>query len=303
MIKKLLLATSFATMPLLILAQQEAQYSQYLYNMSIVNPAYVTGEPSLINLGGLYRTQWVGIAGAPETANVFVHVPINDRIELTANYTHDEIGEVVNNNYFNVDFAYITKLSESLSLSYGLKTGIENTQLNFSQSNVAGEPGFVNTSSTQLTIGAGAFLYTDNFYAGLSSPNLVPNQISVDDAVQSENKIHAYAIAGYVFEISDAVKLKPSTVIKSVVGAPLTFDISANALLIDRFEIGASYRYQDAIVGIAGINITSNLKIGYAYDYSLSDLQDFNSGSHEIILLYNFDLLSLSKKYTSPRFF
>ncbi len=283
--------------------QQEAQYSQYLYNMSIVNPAYVTGQPSLINLGSLYRTQWVGLDGAPQTINAFAHVPINENIELTANFTHDEIGDVVNNNNFNVDFAYITKLSKWMSLSYGLKVGMNTTQLNFSDTNVNGETGFNTTSSAQFAVGAGAYLFTDNFYAGVSSPNLIPSDISVDKSVQSESAIHAYAIAGYVFELSDGIKLKPSTVIKSVVGAPLTFDLSLNTLIYSRFELGVSYRLQDALIGIAGVNITHNFKVGYSYDYSLGDLQDFNSGSHEIILLYNFDLLSLSKKYTSPRFF
>lgn len=283
--------------------QQDAQYSQYLYNMSIVNPAYVTGAPSLINVGSLYRSQWVSIDGAPKTANLFAHYPINDHIELTANYTNDRIGEIVNNNIFNVDFAYITKLSSWMSLSYGLKAGINSTSLDFSDTNIAGETGFVSTSSSQLTIGAGAYLYTDNFYVGLSSPNLLPSDISADSNVQASSAIHTYAIAGYVFDISGEVKLKPSTVIKSVVGSPLTFDFSLNALIMERFEAGISYRLQDAIVGIAGVNITRSLKIGYAYDFSLSDLQDFNSGSHEIILLYKFDLLNLSKKYTSPRFF
>ena len=283
--------------------QQDAQYSQYLYNMSIVNPAYVTGQPSLINVGSLYRTQWVGLDGAPTTINAFAHVPINEKIELTGNFTHDEIGDIVNNNNFNVDFAYITKLSKWMSLSYGLKVGMSNTQLNFSGTNVANEAGFTNNSSTKLNIGAGAYLFTDNFYAGLSSPNLIPNDVSIDDAIQSEDAIHAYAIAGYVFDLSTDVKLKPSTVIKSVVGAPLTFDLSLNSLILERFELGVSYRLQDALIGIAGVNVTHNFKVGYSYDYSLGDLQDFNSGSHEIILLYNFDLLSLSKKYTSPRFF
>jgi len=283
--------------------QQDAQYSQYLYNMSIVNPAYVTGVPSLINIGSLYRSQWISIDGAPKTANLFAHYPVNDHIELTANYTNDGIGEIVNTNIFNVDFAYITKLSNWMSLSYGLKAGINSTALDFSDTNVAGENGFVNTSSTQVTLGAGAYLYTDNFYVGLSSPNLIPSDISIDNNVQATSAIHTYAIVGYVLDISGDVKLKPSTVIKSVVGSPLTFDFSLNTLIMKRFEAGISYRLQDAIVGIAGVNITRSLKIGYAYDYSLSDLQDFNSGSHEIILLYQFDLLNLSKKYTSPRFF
>lgn len=287
-------------------AQQEPQYSQYMYNMSLVNPGYVIDDVSVINVGSLYRTQWVGIEGAPKTANVFVQVPITEKVQLAVNYSNDQIGDAIeqNTNIFNIDFSYITQLSDSFKLSYGLKAGIDNFSLNATNSDVAGDLAFSDTNATNLLIGAGLYGFTHNFYVGISSPNLLGGSITTNDDVSvSESKSHIYLVSGYVIDLSSDVKLKPSTVIKQVFDAPITFDFSLNALFYGKFEIGVSYRYDDALIGLAGYNITNNLRIGYAYDYNLSELQDYNNGSHEIILLYNFDLLGLSNKHTSPRFF
>ena len=285
-----------------LFGQQEAQYSQYLYNQNIVNPAYVTDSP-LFGAGILYRTQWVGIEGAPQTGNVFAHIPFSERVELGFNYVNDQIGDVLTTHIFNADFAYKTQLTRTLKLSYGLKLGATNNRLAFNTTDVAADPAFTENNKTTLSVGAGTFLFTDKFYVGLSSPNLLPNETTIDGVAQAESEIHAYVMGGYVFDVSEEVKLKPSAIIKHVIGAPLTFDTSLNALFMERFEVGVSYRYQDAVVGLAAVNITPDLRLGYSYDYTLSELQDFNNGSHEIILLYNFDLLRFSKQYTSPRFF
>ncbi|WP_343912663.1 type IX secretion system membrane protein PorP/SprF [Aquimarina litoralis] len=287
-------------------AQQDPQYSQYMYNMSTVNPAYVTNQRGLISTGLLYRKQWTGIEGSPETANVFGNIPLNEKVELSVNYVNDRIGEAIrtNNNYFNVDFAYITRISDKFKLSYGLKAGITSFQFNAIGSDVSDDPAFSdNNSSLQLNLGAGLFLFSHNFYAGISSPNLLPNDVDIDGVGVSRSKTHLYGVTGFVFDLVDEVKLKPSMVIKQVLDSPLTFDISLNSLIYNKFELGVSYRYEDAFIALAGFNITRNLKVGYAYDFSTSELSGYNNGSHEIILLYNFDLLNLSNKYTSPRFY
>ncbi len=287
-------------------AQQDPQYSQYMYNMSTVNPAYATGQSGLISTGLLFRKQWTGIEGSPQTANVFANIPMSENIELSVNYVNDRIGDAipVNNNYVNVDFAYITRISEQTRLSYGLKAGINNLKIDPSGSDVASDPAFIdNTSTTQLNIGAGLYLFTHNFYAGISSPNLLPSDIDIDGVGVAQTKTHIYGVAGYVFDFVDEVKLKPSVVIKQVVDSPLTFDLSLNSLIYDKFELGVSYRYTDSFIALAGFNITQNLKIGYSYDFSVSELSGYNNGSHEVALLFNFDLLNLSNKYSSPRFF
>ncbi len=287
-------------------AQQEPQYSQYMYNMSTVNPAYVKAQSGLISTGLLYRRQWTGIEGAPQTANVFGNIPMNEKVELSVNYVNDRIGDAipVNNDYINVDFAYITRISDQTRLSYGLKAGVNNFKIDPSGSDVASDPAFAdNTSTTQLNIGAGLYLFTSNFYAGISSPNLLPSDIDIDGVGVAQTKTHIYGVAGYVFDFVDEVKLKPSMVIKQVLDSPMTFDLSLNSLIYNAFELGVSYRYTDSFIALAGFNITQNLKIGYSYDFSVSDLSGYNNGSHEIVMLFNFDLLKFSNKYSSPRFF
>ncbi len=284
-------------------AQQNPHYTQYMYNMNVVNPAYMIDEPGLIEVGTLYRSQWVGIEGAPKTGNVFANIPLNDKIELSVSYLNDRIGDVVNQDLFNIDFAYRINLTDDLNLSFGLKAGIDNLRFDFSGTNVSSDDLFQNTSKTVLNIGAGAFLFKEEFYVGLSSPNLIPSDLDINNDVLYQNAIHVFLIGGYVFTLNDDFKLKPSTVVKMVSGAPLSFDISANAMYVDRFELGVSYRYQDAVTALAGFKITPELRIGYAYDFNTSALNDFNSGSHEFMLTYRFDVLGLSKKYSSPRFY
>ncbi|WP_299522603.1 type IX secretion system membrane protein PorP/SprF [Winogradskyella sp.] len=286
-------------------AQQEPHYTQYMYNMSIVNPAYVINEPSFVEVGTLYRTQWVGIDGAPRTANAFANIPLSDKIEISLNYLNDEIGDNIKQteNMFSVDFAYKIKLNETLNMSFGMRAGFDHLSTNVFESNVSGDSFFDNTQKTVLNIGAGVFMFHEDYYVGLSSPNLLPNEIDANNDVFYQNELHLFLIGGYVFDINSDLKLKPSTVVKYVNGAPLSFDISANALYQEKFELGVSYRYDDAFTAMAGVEVFTGLRFGYAYDFNTNALNDFNNGSHEFILTYRFDVLGLSKKYSSPRFY
>lgn len=286
-------------------AQQEPQYTQYMYNMSIVNPGYMMDELGLVEVGSLYRTQWVGIDGAPKTANVFANIPLNDKIELSINYLNDYIGDPVNmsENQFNVDAAYRILLKNGLNMSFGLKAGFDHLNFSALGSNVGNDPLFQNSKKTVLNIGAGVFAFKEQYYIGFSAPNLIPTEINSNDGIVYKDDAHLFLIGGYVFTLNNSLKLKPSTVVKYVSGAPLSFDVSANALLHDRFELGLSYRYQDAIAGLIGIYVTRDLRLGYAYDYNTSGLKNYNSGSHEFILIYRFDVLGIGRKYISPRFY
>ncbi|WP_375253588.1 PorP/SprF family type IX secretion system membrane protein [Dokdonia donghaensis] len=290
------------------LAQQEPQYTQYMYNQGVVNPAYMINEPGLIRIGSLYRSQWVGLEGAPTTANVFANIPLNERVEIGVNYVNDQIGDVLTTNNFNVNFAYRINVAESTNLSFGLKLGVDNQSLDFTGQNITGDQAFQNGQTTSLNVGAGVFLFKENYYVGLSSPSVIPYKIEnrFEDGGSSvlyKKDPTAYLMAGYVYEVTDMLKIKPSGVAKWVSGAPLTFDLSVNALYDDKFELGVSYRHQDAIAALAGFNITNSLKLGYSYDFNVSDLNSFNNGSHEIVLLYTFDILGLQKRYISPRFY
>lgn len=286
-------------------AQQTPHYAQYMYNMGIVNPAYMINEPGIIQVGNLFRKQWVGIEGAPRTVNIFSNIPLTDKMEIGVNFVNDRIGSqvTVTQNIFDVNFAYKIKLTDKANLSFGLKTGIDNIALDFTKLENYGDPMFQNMSHTMLNIGTGVFLFKKRYYAGFSIPNLIPNDIHSSTSHLYQSKSHLYFISGYVFEISDKLKLKPSVIVKEVSGAPLSMEASVNMLINNKVELGVSSRYEDSITGIVNFYITPDLRIGYAYEYTLSRLQQFNSGSHELILIYRLNTVKLSNSYTSPRFY
>ena len=291
--------------------QQDAQFTQYMYNMSNINPAYATATEGVLNIGGIYRSQWVGAVGAPTTASLFLHSPISEKIELGLNVIHDELGEgVVNENTITADFAYVLQLNNSdAKLSFGLKAGVNMFQTNFDGFllNDPVDAAFRNNNQTFLNIGAGAFYFTDRYYLGLSVPNFLPNKhldssneitpVGVDEA-------HFFFTGGYVFNLNNNLKLKPAFMSKVVSGAPIALDITANVLINNRFEVGAAYRLDDSFSALANFRVTPELRIGYAYDYTTTALGDFNSGTHEVFIIYDLGLDIFNKGYEkSPRFF
>ena len=295
-----------------ISAQQDAEYTHYMYNMSVVNPAYASGAPAMLNLGGLYRTQWVGSVGAPKTFTFFGHTAITDKVEVGLSFVSDDIGDgAKKENNVYADFAYVLNLGGQNKLSLGLKAGFTSMQTNFNgfvlqSGDVTTDLAFAeNVNVTAPNIGVGAYYFRNNFYAGISVPNLLETkhieEKSGINAYGSED-IHTFLTAGYVFQINDKVKLKPAFMTKYVHGAPLSIDVTANVLYNNKFELGAAYRIDDAVSALVNINVTPSLRVGYAYDYTLSNLGQFNSGTHEIMLLFDLDLLGKGFD-KSPRFF
>jgi len=308
--KKIILFVNFLFCIISASAQQDPEYTHYMYNMSVVNPAYATGTAAMLNLGGLYRTQWVGAVGAPKTFTFFGHTALNEKIEVGASLISDDIGDgAKKENNFYADFAYVLQLGGNNKLSLGLKAGFTSLQTNFNGfrfTDPATDLAFAeNINVTKPNIGVGAYYFTDKYYVGLSAPNLLSSkhieEKSGINAYGSE-KIHAFLTAGYVFQINDVFKLKPAFMSKFVPGSPVSVDITVNVLYNDKFELGAAYRIKDAVSALMNINVTPSLRIGYAYDHTLSNLGQFNSGTHEIMLLFDLDLLG--KGYDkSPRFF
>jgi type IX secretion system PorP/SprF family membrane protein len=310
--KKIILFISFLFYITSTSAQQDPEYTHYMYNMSVVNPAYATGVPAMLNLGGLYRTQWVGAIGAPKTFTFFGHTAVTDKVEVGLSLISDDIGDgAKKENNFYADFAYVLNLGGKNKLSLGLKAGFTSLQTNFNgfvleSGNANTDLAFAeNINVTKPNIGVGAYYFRDNFYVGLSAPNLLSSkhieEKSGINAYGSEN-IHTFLTAGYVFQINDMVKLKPAFMSKYVTGAPISVDVTANVLYNNKFELGAAYRVNDAVSALMNINVTPSLRVGYAYDHTLSNMGQFNSGTHEIMLLFNLDLLG--KGYDkSPRFF
>ena len=293
-------------------AQQDPQYTQYMYNMSVINPAYTTNDPGMLNFGALYRSQWQNTVGAPETFTFFAHTPLSDKIETGLSVISDRIGDgAVKENNIYADFAYILKLDDKSNLSLGLKGGITIFETDFNgfrlpefQDDMAFND---NINRTFPNVGAGAFYHRQNFYAGFSVPNLLSSKhLENRDGIVttgSEN-VHLFLTSGYVYELNSELKLKPSILAKMVKGAPLTMDVSMNALFMGRFEGGLSYRLDDSVSAMFNIKVLPALRIGYAYDYTLSNLSTYSSGSHEIFVLFDLDLWGLGKGYDkSPRFY
>lgn len=290
-------------------AQQDAQYTQYMYNMSVINPGYATNNPDLINLGLLYRAQWVGSVGGPTTGSFFAHGTLGRRMEGGISIVHDQIGDVVKETNLFADFAYAIPVSETAKISFGIKAGATFFSTNFNgfvYSDPLPDQAFANNlSKTFPNIGIGAFYFSEKFYLGLSAPNLLKSEHLDNDSgivTSGTEEIHFFLTGGYVFNLKDNLKLKPAFMAKAVSGAPISFDITTNVLINNKFEIGVGYRFDDSISGLANFRVIEPLRIGYAYDYTLSNLGRFNSGSHEIILL--FDIGKLGNGYDkSPRFF
>lgn len=294
-------------------AQQDPQFTQYMYNMSVINPAYATDEQDKINLGGLYRAQWVGSVGGPETGTFFVHAPLSKKVEMGLSVVNDRIGDVVNETNLFVDFAYVVHFSKS-KLSFGLKGGLtffDTDFNNFQLIDANPDPAFAdNISKVFPNIGTGVFYFSDNYYLGVSAPNLLQtNHLERTDGIYTtgSEEMHYFITGGYVFDLSPKLKFKPAFMAKTANGSPLSIDITANFLINDVFEIGGAYRLDDSFSGMVNFRVLKDIRIGYAYDHTVSNLGRFNSGSHEIVLL--FDIYKKKKKAKiygydkSPRFF
>ena len=290
-------------------AQQDPMYTQYMYNMSVINPAYAIDDLGILRVGGLYRNQWAGMEGAPETANFFAHTGLTDRLEAGISIVHDEIGDIVKENNLYADVAYVLPLSETSKLSFGVKAGVTffDADLTRLQTNDPNDPAMQNLNEVFPNFGVGAYWFGENYYLGLSAPNVftakhLENETGL--ARLGEENIHYFLTGGYVFELSDNFKLKPAFMVRGVQGAPLSVDVTANVLMYNRFEVGAAYRFDETVSGLVNFRVTPELRIGYAYDYTTGNLSDFNDGTHEIMVLFDLDLLGLSKGYNvSPRFF
>lgn len=287
-------------------AQQDSQYTQYMYNTVNINPAYA-GSRGVLSVFGLHRTQWVGLDGAPTTNSFAVHTPINNsNVGLGLSFVNDKIGPS-DENSISADFSYTVKASETYKLSFGLKAtanllNVDYTKLNIYDPN---DPRFQNNIDNTFSpnIGAGVYLHSDNTYVGLSVPNFLETKHYQDDGNYSvaKERMHFYLIAGHVFDLNPTLKFKPSVLTKMIEGAPLQVDLSANFLINDKFTVGAAYRWSAALSGMVGFQVSDGLFVGYAYDAETTKLASYNSGSHEVFL--RFELFKNYDRIITPRFF
>jgi type IX secretion system PorP/SprF family membrane protein len=297
----------------LVFAQQDPQFTHYMYNMNTINPAYATQTSGVVNVGGFYRTQWVGTVGAPKSASLFVHTPLTPKIEMGLSFVNDAIGDVVKENNIYADFAYVIPVSEKNKLSFGLKGGITLFETNFNgfqYTDIQTDLAFAdNISKSFPNVGVGTYFFSDNYYVGFSAPNLLTTKhLDAKNGIRTTGveAVHYFFTGGYVFNVNETYKFKPAFLAKGVEGAPLSVDVTANVLINNRFELGAGYRLDDSVSALVNIYVTPKIRFGYSYDYTLSNLGRFNSCSHEVFLL--FDIGNSSKETKggydkSPRFF
>ena len=291
-------------------AQQDPHYTQYMYNMSVMNPAYA-GSKENLSMGLLYRKQWVEIEDAPTTATFFGHSAVGKNVGLGLSVISDKIGPVEENNVYG-DFSYTINLGGEHKLAFGLKAGLTFHKVGlfsdiYNTLPQPDDPAFQeNINNTYFNIGSGFFYYTDKYYLGFSVPNMLKSKHldirqSGDEYEFGSETSHYFLTGGYVFDVTENVKFKPFFMLKSAFSVPASLDLSTNFLFNEKFEIGATYRLDDSFGAMVNYAVLPNLRIGYAYDHIVSDLKVTTPSSHEIILLYN---VNFNKKVSrSPRYF
>lgn len=284
-------------------AQQDSQFSQYMYNTININPAYA-GTRASFNAFVLHRNQWIGLDGAPISNTVSINTNLEEsRLGLGLSFINDRIG-ATEENQISADIAYIIPLNENYKISFGVKGTANLYSLDASKLNIyqANDPEFQSLNGKlSPNIGTGIYFYSDKFYTGLSAPNLLKTVYFNNNEVSINKKsTHYYLTAGYVFDINPYIKFKPSFISKITSGTPFQLDVNANFIFNEKFVLGGSYRLGSAVSALAGFQITNNWFLGYGYDLETTKLSNYNSGSHELFLRYE---IFKNSRISTPRFF
>lgn len=304
----LLLVLSIGT----AIGQQDAQYTQYMYNTQVVNPAYA-GSRGVFSIAALHRAQWTGLDGAPTTQTLTLNTPVSKKVGLGLSIVNDEIGNGTSQSTaVDIDFSYTISLKGNRNLSFGLKAGGHLLKINFAKLGAYDASLLTNQdldidNEFSPNFGAGIFYHTNTFYAGLSIPNFLETE-HFDSSTGSssyllQNQMAYYFITGTVIDLNASLKLKPTLLLKATTGAPVQVDLSANFLYNNRFSIGMGYRWDAAISTLIGFQISERILLGLAYDRETSDLggTQFNDGSFEFFMRY--ELKSRHKKVMTARLF
>lgn len=283
-------------------AQQDAQFTQYMYNTINVNPAYA-GSRGVLSIFGLHRTQWVGLDGAPTSNTFSLHSPLGKNLGGGLSFINDKLGPTVENQ-ISADLSYTIQASDTYKLSFGMKATANLFNLDVNKLNIykQGDASLQSYNNFTPNIGAGLYLHSDKLYVGLSVPNfLETNRYSDNEVKIYKDKMNVYLIGGYVFDLSPSLKFKPAFLLKEVVGSPLQLDVSGNFLINEKLTLGLAWRWSAAVSAMAGFQITDGMYIGYGYDLETTQLANYNSGSHEIFLRY--ELPNKQNRIVTPRFF
>jgi type IX secretion system PorP/SprF family membrane protein len=294
-IKTLVLFLVFTLVVVKLVAQQQTQYTQYMYTPSLINPAYV-GVDQVMKLSLLHRAQWVGLDGAPVSQTLMLSIPVGQKMGVGFNIVRDQIGPASETNA-SLDLSYGLQLNDSgLRLNFGMKGGVQ--LLNVDYTKLTTQNGGDNSLNANINsritpnIGAGIYVYNNTWYVGFSAPNLLStkhyNKLSVS-TVSSTTQY--YLTGGMNFNVNENMKFKPAFLISSVAGAPTSIDLSVNLLFNNKFTTGFSYKYNASVSCLIDFKVSSSFSLGYAYDLATSDIGYFSGGSHEVLLRYYFNIV------------
>jgi type IX secretion system PorP/SprF family membrane protein len=311
---KIILATCLGVLSFTstnVKAQYDAMFTQYMFNEMFINPAYA-GSKDAMSVTALHRQQWVNFPGRPVTSTFSMHGPIvNEHMGLGISFLNEKIGSL-NRNLAYLNYSYRIKAGKNGKLAFGISGGIHNMVNKFA-SLKATEAGDIQVSQNSPSVIAPNFgfgiYYSDKVnYIGISIPRMIDDQMKFNengDFVKSNKmspqKFHYYLTFGRMFTLTDNLKLKGQAMIKAVQNAPLQYEINANFLIKERIWAGISYRSGDAVSAILGIQINPQFVVSYSYDYTLSKIQQYSAGSHEIVLSYLFKYKG--KNIVTPRYF
>jgi type IX secretion system PorP/SprF family membrane protein len=264
-----------------------------MYTPSLINPAYV-GIDQVMKISALHRSQWVGVHGAPVTQTLMFSTPLGQKIGVGLNIVRDQIGPA-NETNASLDLSYGLQLNDAgLNLSFGMKGGVQLLNVDYTKLTTQNpnDPSLNENINSRIkpNIGAGIYVYNNDWYVGFSAPNLLStkhyNRASVSTVTSAT---HYYLTGGMNFNVNENTKFKPAFLISSVAGAPTSIDLSVNLLFNNKFTTGLSYRYKASVSGLIDFKVNSSFSLGYAYDLSTSDISYFSGGSHEVLLRYYFN--------------
>ncbi len=304
--KKLLLLFFINITPFLLFSQQEAVFTHYMHNTQAVNPGYV-GTREALTVTALYRRQWVGFKGAPETQSITIHTPLQHRnFGVGLSLVNDKLGPL-QSQIISADFAYKLRIDNERYLSIGIKGGVEFKRNSVSRL-YANDEGDATIDVDDIRnmfgdAGAGLYYYGKSFYIGASATGLLREAIGGGNTNFAAQEIHTYLIAGTYFKVAPKVEFKPTTLVRIVSNAPIQAEITGTFIFNKKFTTGAFYRGGDGIGALLGMYVRPNIYTGYSYDYSLSNSTGLsNLGTHEIVITYDF-YIAHKNVIRSPRYF
>lgn len=286
-------------------AQQLPLYSEYMFNTFEINPAYA-GAREAVQITSMHRKQWTGFKTAPQSTFLSVDLPIPDKKIGLGIKVVDDRDEITKTVGAQAAYAYKMPVGSFSTLALGLQAGIMNFKSDFTKIDVldANDPSFSQVRNTsKANFGTGIFFNTENFFVGLSLPNLIRHNLKKNDAANPGDikpNMHIYFNTGYVFFLNKDFVFKPSLLVRGLVGSPVSVDVNSNLWIADMLGVGVSYRNKSALVGIINLRILPELYAGYAYDHSISRLNIIAKGSHEVILKYE---IPNGRTALSPRYF